>query len=113
MVPHSPDALPTTPYSRKSPVVEFTGGSSSDTPNEDLKELQQQLQSMKKQTLVMMEHCHKSSEKEKLALQQAQEAVELKEAAITEAAEATSRENSMLQLMNDASLDMAGMLLGL
>jgi hypothetical protein len=34
----------------------------------------------------------------------------LKETAVAEAAEATSRENFMLQLMNDASLDMTGTL---
>jgi hypothetical protein len=58
-----------------------------------------------------MEQSRKSSEKEKQALQQAQEAITLKEAAVAEAAQATSREDYMLQLMTDASLDMAGMLL--
>jgi hypothetical protein len=65
---------------------------------------------MKKQALVIMEQSRKSSEKEKLALQQAQEALALKEAAVTEDAQATSREDYMLQLMTDASLDMAGTL---
>jgi hypothetical protein len=68
---------------------------------------------MKKQTLVIMEQSRKSLERETFALQQAQEALVLKEAAVTEAAEAASRENHMLQLMNDAILDMAGTLLEL
>jgi hypothetical protein len=60
-----------------------------------------------------MEQSQKSSEREKFARQQAQEAVTLKEAAVAEAAQATSRENYMLELMTDASLDMVGMLLEL
>jgi hypothetical protein len=60
-----------------------------------------------------MEQSRKSSEREKFALQQAQEALVLKEAAVTEATEAASQENHMLQLMNDAGLDMAGTLLEL
>nr|XP_051196797.1 uncharacterized protein LOC127310137 [Lolium perenne] len=108
VVPRSSDALPTTSCSRKPSVVELTGGSSSDTQNEDLNELRQQLQSMNKQTLMIMEQCRKSSEREKLDLQQAQEALVLKEAAVTEATKATSRENFMLELMTEASLEMAG-----
>jgi hypothetical protein len=65
---------------------------------------------MKKQILVIMEQSRKSAEREKIALQQAQEALTCKEAAVTDAAQAASRENYMLELMNDASLDMAGML---
>ncbi|KAK1684086.1 hypothetical protein QYE76_044934 [Lolium multiflorum] len=48
-----------------------------------------------------------SSEKEKIALRQAQDAITDKDAAVAEADAATSRENSMLQLLTDASLDMA------
>jgi tRNA U34 5-carboxymethylaminomethyl modifying GTPase MnmE/TrmE len=92
VVPRSSDALPAASYSRKIPIVEFTACSSSAKQNKDLNELRQQLQSMKKQALVIMEQCRKSSEREKLALQQAQEALVLKEAAVTEAVEATSRE---------------------
>jgi hypothetical protein len=40
-----------------------------------LKELRQQLQYAKKQTLVMMEQSRKAAEKEKVALQQTQEAI--------------------------------------
>jgi hypothetical protein len=84
-------------------------GSSSKHLSEDLQELRQQLQSMKKQTLAMMEQSRKASEGEKIALQQAKEAIAAKDAAIAEAAETSSRENYMLQLMTDASLDMTGM----
>ena len=43
-----------------------------------------------------------------MALQQAQEALKLKDAAVAEVLQATSRENYMLDLLTDASLDMAG-----
>nr|XP_051190334.1 uncharacterized protein LOC127303665 [Lolium perenne] len=81
------------------------------TPVEDslpreLDELRQQLQYAKKQTLVMMEKSRKSSEAEKVALQQAREAVAAKEIAASEAEKATTRENFMLELMNEASEDM-------
>ena len=74
----------------------------------ELAELRQQLQAMKKQSLIVMEQSHKSSEREKMALQQAQEALKLKDAAVAEALQATSRENYMLELLTDTSLDMAG-----
>jgi hypothetical protein len=75
----------------------------------ELTELRQQLQAMKKQSLIVMDPSRKSSEQEKIALQQAQDALALKETATAEAAQAVSRENYMLDLMADASLDMAGM----
>ncbi|KAK1698927.1 hypothetical protein QYE76_015624 [Lolium multiflorum] len=53
-----------------------------------------------------MEQSRKASKGEKIALQQAKEAIAAKDAAIAEAAETSSRENYMLQLMTDASLDM-------
>jgi hypothetical protein len=56
-----------------------------------------------------MEQSRKSSEREKIALQQAHEALALKEAAVDEAMQGTSREDDMLELMTEASLDMAGM----
>ncbi|KAK1605507.1 hypothetical protein QYE76_030046 [Lolium multiflorum] len=62
---------------------------------------------MKKQSLMLMEQSRKSSEREKAALQQAQDAITEKDAAVAEAAAATSRENFMLELLTDASLDMA------
>ncbi|KAK1574646.1 hypothetical protein QYE76_008079 [Lolium multiflorum] len=74
---------------------------------EELKELRVQLQSVKKQSLMLMEQSRESSQREKIALQQAQDAI-TERTAVAEAAAATSRENSMLQLLIDASLDMAG-----
>ena len=111
--PHSSAVLPAATCSKRSFAVEYIGGSSSAAQNEDLDELRQQLQSMKKQALVIMEQSRKSSENEKRAVQQAQEAIALKETAIAEAAEATRRENHMLELMTEASLEMAGMFLKL
>jgi hypothetical protein len=64
---------------------------------------------MKKKTLVVMGQSRKLSEREKIALQQAKETLALKEAAVAEAAQAISREDYILDLMTDASLDMAGM----
>ena len=64
---------------------------------------------MKKQTLAMMEQSRKASEQEKLALQQAKEAMAAKDTAVLEAKGATTRENSMLELMLEASTDMLGM----
>ncbi|KAK1681533.1 hypothetical protein QYE76_042381 [Lolium multiflorum] len=94
--------------SKKTPVaVEFIEDSSSKDSTQDLEELRQQLQSTKKQSLMLMEQSRKSSEREKVALQQAQDAIIEKDAAVAEAAAATSRENFMLQLLTDASLDMA------
>jgi hypothetical protein len=66
---------------------------------------------MKKQTLAMMEQSRKASEREKIALQQAKEAIAAKDAAVSEAEKATSRENSMLELMNEAAADISGILL--
>jgi hypothetical protein len=65
--PHSSDALPASSFSKKIPTVsEFIEDSSSTDPAHDLEELRQQLQSMKKQALVIMEQSRKSSEREKL-----------------------------------------------
>jgi hypothetical protein len=108
VVPRPSDALPAS-YSRKTSVDEFIESSSSAGQMENLNELRQQLQSVKKLALVIMEQSRRSSEKEKLALQQAQEALSLKEAAVTEAAQATSREDYMLKLVIDTCLDMAVM----
>jgi hypothetical protein len=74
----------------------------------ELSELRQQLHDMKKQSLIVMDQSRKSSERERIALQQAQEALELKEYAVAEALQTSSRENYMLELLTDASLDMAG-----
>jgi hypothetical protein len=64
---------------------------------------------MKKQTLAIMEQSRKASEKEKITLQQAKEAIAANDAAVSEAEKATTRENSMLELMIEASADMLGM----
>ena len=110
--PRPSDVFPTSSRSKKTPINSELGeDSSSKGSAQDLEELRQQLQYVKKQTLVMMEQSRKASEKEKVALQQAQEAIGAKEAAISEAVKATTRENFMLELMNEASLDMSGMLL--
>jgi hypothetical protein len=65
---------------------------------------------MKKQVVTIMDQSRKSSEREKAALRQAQEALELKETAVAEALRATAREDYMLDLMTEASQDMAGAL---
>jgi tRNA U34 5-carboxymethylaminomethyl modifying GTPase MnmE/TrmE len=109
--PHPADTFPASSFSKKTLVDDdLIEGSSSKHSSQDLQELRQQLQSMKKQTLAMMEQSRKASEREKIALQQAKEAITAKEAAISEAEKATTRENSMLELMTEASVDMLGML---
>ena len=108
--PHSADTSPASSFSKKTLVNDnLIEGSSRQHLSQDLQELRQQLQSMKKQTLAMMEQSRQASEREKVALQQAKEAIAAKDAAVAEATEASSRENYMLQLMTDASLDMTGM----
>jgi DNA-binding ferritin-like protein len=95
--------------SKKKPVaVEFGEDSSSKDSAQDLEELRQQLQFIKKQSLMLMEQSRKSSEERKVALQQAQDAIAERDSAVADAATATSREIFMLQLLTDASLDMAG-----
>jgi E3 ubiquitin-protein ligase DOA10 len=109
--PRPSDDFPSSSCLKKTSVAdEFNEDSSNKGSAQDLEELRQQLQSMKKQVLMTMEQSRKSLEREKIALQQAQDALAVKEAAIKEAAEASSRENYMLQLMNDSSLDMTGIL---
>ena len=77
---------------------------------QEIADLRQQLQSMKKQTVTVLEQSRKSSDREQTALRQAQEALELKETATANAARSAQRESYMLDLMTDASQDMAGML---
>ena len=108
--PYSADTSPASFFSKKTLVNDnLIEGSSRQHLSQDLQELRQQLQSMKKQTLAMMEQSRQASEREKIALQQAREAIAAKDAAVAEATETSSRENYMLQLMTDASLDMTGM----
>jgi hypothetical protein len=109
--PCSADTSPASSFSKKTLVDNnLIEGFSSKHLSEDLQELRQQLQSMKKQMLVLMEQSRKASEREKIALQQAKEAIAAKDAAVSEAEKATTRENSMLELMTEASVDMLGML---
>jgi hypothetical protein len=63
---------------------------------------------MKKQTKLSLEQSRKSSDREQAALRQAKEFFELKEVATADAAAASRCENYMLNLMTDASQDMAG-----
>jgi hypothetical protein len=57
----------------------------------------------------MMERSRKASEREKVALQQAKDAIAARDSAVSEAEKATTRENSILELMSEASVDMLGM----
>jgi hypothetical protein len=65
---------------------------------------------MKKQAVVVMDQSRKSLDREQAALRQAQEALESKDSAAVDALRAAKREAYMLDLMTDASQDMAGML---
>ena len=104
-------ASPAASHSKRIPGDVFLDDSScADSIQQELTELRQQLQAMKKQAITVMDQSHKSFEREKTALRQAQEALELKETAVAEALQATTRDNYMLELMTDASLDMAGTL---
>ena len=66
---------------------------------------------MKKQTVTVLEQSRKSSDREQADLRQAQESLELKETVTANAARSAQRENYVLDLMTDASQDMASMLL--
>ncbi|KAK1620291.1 hypothetical protein QYE76_025808 [Lolium multiflorum] len=105
--PRPSEVFPASSHLKKTPVAaELIEDSSSKSLTQDFEELRQQLQSTKKQSLMIMEQSRKSSEREKTALQQAQDAIAEKETAVAEAAAASARENFMLQLLMDASLDM-------
>ena len=107
--PRPSEVFPSSSRLKKTPVAaEVIENSSSKGSVPDLEELRQELQSTKKQSLVIMEQSRKSSEREKIALRQAQDAIAEKETAVAEAAAASARENFMLQLLTDASLDMTG-----
>lgn len=108
-IPGPSEVFPSSLPKKSSVPVNFVDDSASTDLTDELKELRGQLQSVKEQSLMLMEQSRESSEREKIALQQAQAAIAEKDSAVAEAAAATSRENSMLQLLIDASLDMAGM----
>ena len=101
-------ASPATSYSSGVPADDFAADSSCAVPSQELSELRQQLQAMKRQAVVIMDQSRKSLERERAALQQAHETLELKETATAEALRAASREEYMLDLLTDTSLDMAG-----
>jgi hypothetical protein len=101
----------TSHFARVRVDVSLEVSSGSDLVSHEIAELRQQLQSMKRQTVIVMEQSRKSSDRERTSLQQAQEALELKETATADAARSAQHENYMLALMTDASHDMAGMLL--
>jgi multidrug efflux pump subunit AcrA (membrane-fusion protein) len=76
----------------------------------EMEDLRQQLQLLKKQAMTALDQARKSSEREQAALLQAQDSANLEKAATLEATRATERENYMIELMTDASQDMAGTL---
>ena len=105
------DASAAASRSAKTPAGIFLDDSSCvDSIHQELADLRQQLQAMKKQAVTVMDQSRKSLDREQAALQQAQEALKLKESAAADAAGSAQRENYMLDLMTDASQDMAGML---
>jgi hypothetical protein len=106
------DASLAASHSARTPAGVFLDDSSCvDSVHQELAELRQQLQAMKKQAVTVMDQSRKSSEHEKAALRQAQEALELKESAVADAFRATKREDYMLDLMTEASQDMVGVVL--
>ncbi|KAK1645991.1 hypothetical protein QYE76_063796 [Lolium multiflorum] len=110
-IPDSSEVFPSSLPKKFSVPINFVDDSANKGLAEELKELRGQLQSVKKQSLAMMEKTRKASEQEELALRQAKEAVAAKDVAVLEAKGAATRENSMLELMMEASTDMLGSVL--
>jgi hypothetical protein len=103
------NASPATSHSaRAAGDVSLDDSSCVNSMHQELADLRQQLQAMKKQAVTVMDQSRKSSDRERAALRQAQEALEWNAAA--DASRAIKRDNYMLDLMTDASQDMAGML---
>ena len=95
-------------------ILENTSLNASSCPNSmktEMEDLRQQLQSMKKQTMTALEQARKSSDREQAALLRAQESLESEKTANAKATRSAERENYMLDLMSDASQDMAGTIL--
>jgi hypothetical protein len=88
--------------------VSLVGSSCHGPIQQELIELRQQLQSMKKHTKLALEQSRKSLDREQAALRQAKESSELKKIATADADVASRHENYMLDLMTDANQDMAG-----
>jgi hypothetical protein len=76
----------------------------------EIDDLRQQLQLLKKQAMTALDQAKKSSEREQAALLQAQQSADLEKAATLEVTRAAQRENYMIDLMTNASQDMAGTL---
>jgi hypothetical protein len=91
------DASPAASRSTRTPADVFLDDSlCADSVHQELADLRQQLQAMKKQAITIMDQSRKSSERERAALRQAQEALELKESAVADASRAVKRENICL-----------------
>jgi hypothetical protein len=101
-----------TSHSARAPGgVLLDDSSCADSIHQELADLRQQLQAMRKQVVIVMDQSRKSLDREEASLRQAQEALELKESTTANASRAAQRESYMLDLMTDASQDMAGTLL--
>jgi hypothetical protein len=106
------NASPATSHSARVPVdASLHVSSCPDSINQEIAELRQQLQLMKKQIVFVMEQSRKSSDWEQDALRQAHEALEMEKTTTAKTAQSDQRENYMLNLMTNASQDMVGMLL--
>jgi hypothetical protein len=104
------NASPATSHSARALGGIFLDDSScADSIHQELADLRQHLQAMKKQAVIVMDQSRKSSDHEQAALRKAQEPLDLKESAAADASRATKRESYMLDLMTDASQDMVGM----
>jgi hypothetical protein len=80
-----------------------------DSMKMEMEDLRQQ-QLLKKQAMTALDQAKKSSEREQAALLQAQQSADLEKAATLEVTRAAQRENYMIDLMTNASQDMAGTL---
>jgi multidrug efflux pump subunit AcrA (membrane-fusion protein) len=76
----------------------------------EMEELRQQVQLLKKQTVTALDQAKKSFEREQAAILQTQKSLDLEKAATLKATRSAERESYMLDLMTDASEDMAGAL---
>ncbi|KAK1664679.1 hypothetical protein QYE76_052838 [Lolium multiflorum] len=90
-IPGPSEVFPSSLSKKSSIPVNLVDDSSSKDLTEELKELRVQLQSVKKQSLMLMEQSRGSSQREKIALQQAQDAMTEKDAAVAEARSYISR----------------------
>jgi hypothetical protein len=75
-----------------------------------MQDLRQQVQLLKRQTMTVLDQARKLSDREQASLLRTQESLNLEKASTSKAARSVERENYMLDLMTDASQDMAGAL---